>query len=334
MCKLIKDGSDFRYCSYLGGTCWDWGEDIDLYEDLEAVVTGYTTTGDFPVTEDAFDPIHNGGSDAFVSYVSPDGRDLPYSTFLGGRDDDYGTGIAVDVFELTHTAGYTGSANFPTTNDAFQRELNNDEGISDGYYVQFVREWPISLEIISPSHLARVAGTVPIQTEVIAEGTVAWVEFYINDVLTQTVTSPPYTYEWDTTTYPNGQIEIKVRASDTEDHRMYATTAVILLNGTLSLQAQRADYKAWLARKEYVELVLDVPAETAPLADKYLFLRQKEGDEDVYIVKEIASSELQGNTYTAIDVTLEKDTVYTYWVIAQIDDEDETIVGISDKTTL
>jgi len=335
VCKLKIDGSDFVYCSYLGGTCWDWGEDIDLYDDLSAVVTGYTTTGDFPVTEDAFDPIHNGSADAFVSYVSPDGRDLPYSTFLGGREPDYGTGIAVDVFDVTHTAGYTESANFPTTPDAFQRELNNEEGISDGYYVQFVREWPISLEITYPSPMQRVAGVVPIQTEVIADGEVAWVEFYINNELVFTDSSPPYTYEWDTTSYANDLNDIKVRASDTEDHRVYATTAVVVLNGTLDLQARRGEYKAWLSKKEYVELVMDVQSsETMESADKYLFLRQKEGEDDIYIVKTVRSSELQGSTHTAIDVGLDEGAVYTYWVIAQQDDVDETIVGISEQKTL
>jgi hypothetical protein len=340
VCKLKIDGSDFVYCSYLGGTCWDWGEDIDLYDDLSAVVTGYTTTGDFPVTEDAFDPVHNGSADAFVSYVSPDGRDLPYSTFLGGRAPDYGTGIAVDVFEITHTTGYTESANFPISRDAYQRELNNEEGISDGYYVKFAREWPISIEITNPSPLAGVAGIVPIQTEVNADGEVAWVEFYIDKELLYTDTTPPYTYDWDTTSYPNWDpVDIKVRASDTEDHRVYATTAVVVLNGTLELQARRGEYKAWLSRKEYVELVMDVQSsETMNRAYKYLFLRQKEGETDIDIVKTVLPSELQGSSYTALDVALEEGAVYTYWVIALEEETEEspgeTIVGISEKKTL
>jgi hypothetical protein len=340
VCKLKQDGSDFVYCSYLGGTCWDWGEDIDLYDDLSAVVTGYTTTGDFPVTEDAFDTIHNGSADAFVSYVSPDGRDLPYSTFLGGRESDYGTGIAVDVFDVTHTTGYTESANFPTTQDAYQRELNNEEGISDGYYVKFAREWPISLEIKYPSPMQRVAGLVLIQTEVIADGEVDWVEFYIDNELVFTDSSPPYTYEWDTTSYPNWDpVDIKVRASDTEDHRVYATTAVVILNGTLDFQAQRLEYKAWLSRKEYAELVMDVQSsDTMNRAYKYLFLRQKEGEKDIDIVKTVMESELQGSTYTAIDVTLDEGVVYTYWVIALEEETEEgqgeTVVGLSEKITL
>jgi hypothetical protein len=334
VCKLFKDGSDFVYCSYLGGTCWDWGEDIDLYDDLSAVVTGYTTTGDFPVTRDAFDTSHNGSADAFVSYVSPDGRDLPYSTFLGGLEPDYGTGIAVDVFEVTHTAGYTQSANFPTTPDAFQPGLNNDEGIDDGYYVKFARDWPISLEIISPSPLAKVAGIVPIETEVIARGEVAWVKFYIENELVFTDNDLPYTYDWDTTAYPNTEIKIKVRASDTEDHRVYATTDVIPLNGTMGLRARRAEYKSFLARKEYVELIMEVMSQnTLDQADKYLFLRRKQGDPDIYIVKTVLASELQGTSHTALDVSIEEGAVYEYWVIGQTE-ADEEIVGLSEKTTL
>ena len=73
-------------------------------------------------------------------------------------------------------------------------------------------------------------------------------------------------------------------------------------------------------------------------ADKYLFLRQKEGEEDIYIVKTVLASELQGSTHTAIDVTLDEGAVYTYWVIAQKDKTGEelvdTIVGLSEKITL
>jgi hypothetical protein len=340
VCKLKQDGSDFVYCSYLGGTCWDWGEDIDLYDDLSAVVTGYTTTGDFPVTEDAFDPTHNGTADAFVSYVSPDGRDLPYSTFLGGIAPEYGTGIAVDVFEITHTTGYTESANFPITPDAYQLELKNEEGISDGYYVKFAREWPISLEITYPGRLAPVAGVVPIRTEVVADGEVAWVKFYINKELLYTDTTPPYTYEWDTTSYPTYENDILVRASDTQDHRVYATNTVNVLNDTLALQARRGEYEAWLSRKPFVELVMDVlSSDVMDLAEEYLFLRQKEGETDIDIVRTVLPSELQGSTYTVTDLNLEEGAVYTYWVIAQrevvLDDEVVVrIIGISPLNTL
>ena len=45
---------------------------------------------------------------------------LSYSTYLGGSDDEFVFGIAVDAAGNAHVAGYTRSNDFPTTPDAFQ----------------------------------------------------------------------------------------------------------------------------------------------------------------------------------------------------------------------
>jgi hypothetical protein len=344
VCKLNKAGSDFMYCSYLGGTCWDWGEDIDLYDDLSAVVTGYTTTGDFPVTEDAFDTSHNGAADSFVSYVSPDGRDLPYSTFLGGDNIEYGTGIAVDSKLFTHTTGYTASLDFPTTPDAFQREFAWNPGLetTDGYFVKFVRHWPISLEVTTPANGASVAGIVPIVAEVEADGEVAWVTFEIEGEtgreILYTDYEAPYQYDWDSAAYQSytfEQFDITVRASDTdaEPHLVSAKLSVFLLNDTLELQAERDVYRAWLSEREYARLDITVlDSFTRDYADRYEFLRKEVGDPDWYIVKTISSAELQGDTYSHIDNTIEAGKQYGYIVVAIFEDPTlgDTVVGVTE----
>jgi hypothetical protein len=47
---------------------------------------------------------------------------LIYSTYLGGHENEYGSGIAVDELSNAYVTGYTNSTNFPTTAEAFQSE--------------------------------------------------------------------------------------------------------------------------------------------------------------------------------------------------------------------
>ncbi len=124
--KFNRDGSGMVFSTYLGGTQGDGGERIVLSEDdrgTQAYVLGATNSSDFPVTERAIQPALAGGWDAFVVALSPDGRTLVYSTYLGGSGDeniDGSGGIAV-VDRNAYVSGSTDSTDFPTTPGAFQR---------------------------------------------------------------------------------------------------------------------------------------------------------------------------------------------------------------------
>jgi hypothetical protein len=52
---------------------------------------------------------------------------LSYSTYLGGNNGDWGTGIAVDSSGNVYVTGYTSSTNFPV-NSAYQSSLPNNSG--------------------------------------------------------------------------------------------------------------------------------------------------------------------------------------------------------------
>src|SRR5207244_6908698 len=71
-----------------------------------------------------------GGQEAFVFKMSPDGRNLLYSTYLGGSKDDRGLGIALDGFGNAYVTGTTLSNDFPTTANAIQ--ATNKGGILSG----------------------------------------------------------------------------------------------------------------------------------------------------------------------------------------------------------
>jgi len=114
--RLTADGSALIFSTYLGGGN-DSGNGIALDPSTgDVVVTGDTNSPNFPVAN-ALQPTNHGGYDAFVARLRADGSALVFSTFLGGSDDDGGTGITVDPSTGdVLIAGATRSRNFPTAN--------------------------------------------------------------------------------------------------------------------------------------------------------------------------------------------------------------------------
>jgi hypothetical protein len=123
--KLDPTG-DIVYSTLIGGALEDQGRSIAIGNDAtpNAFITGVTfSTGvppiAFPTTPGAFDVLHNGLDDAFVTQLNATGSALVYSTFLGGALSDVGRGIAVDGQGRAYVAGFTDSLNFPVTPGAF-----------------------------------------------------------------------------------------------------------------------------------------------------------------------------------------------------------------------
>jgi len=131
--KLDPSGSTLVYSTYLGGKDLDSGGAIAIDGQGNAYLTGSSHVSgcycdaNFPTTPDAFQPQFAGGLgpagsgfDAFFTKLNPAGSALLYSTYLGGRNNDSGNGIAVDSAGNAYIAGSTNSTNFPTTPEAFQ----------------------------------------------------------------------------------------------------------------------------------------------------------------------------------------------------------------------
>lgn len=116
LAKLNPTGSAFVYATYLGGNNDDEGFDIAADSEGNSCVTGGTMSTDFP-TANPLQAAYGGGSwDAFVAKLDPLGATLIYSTYLGGKNDDIGLGIAVDLAGNAYVTGGTSSADFPTAN--------------------------------------------------------------------------------------------------------------------------------------------------------------------------------------------------------------------------
>ncbi|HYI98021.1 MAG TPA: SBBP repeat-containing protein [Bryobacteraceae bacterium] len=112
--KLGPNGNTLLYSTFLGGALDDLAFRVAVDATGAAYLLGHTRSTDFPV-RGAFQTTLGGGSDVFVSKISPAGDALVYSTFVGGSLDDLGfADIVVDAAGSAYVAGYTSSTNFPT----------------------------------------------------------------------------------------------------------------------------------------------------------------------------------------------------------------------------
>lgn len=153
--KFSADGSFMEYSTYLGGSQSEFVHSLVVNQNDELVIFGSTSSRNFPTTASAYDNTYNGGqevilngisfnegTDIFVSVLSPDGRNLVGSTYLGGRNNDgvnnqrtlnanYGDQfrgeVIVDDQLNIHVASSTGSSDFPTANAVFPQNNGGQE---------------------------------------------------------------------------------------------------------------------------------------------------------------------------------------------------------------
>jgi len=121
------------YSTYLGGSLYESGAGIAVDSAGNAYVTGTTSSLDFPVANAIQPYISNWLDEVFVTKINAEGTSLIYSTYLGGKGDDFGKSIALDSSGNVYVAGATDSTDFPTKNaiqptsvsaDAFVTKIN------------------------------------------------------------------------------------------------------------------------------------------------------------------------------------------------------------------
>jgi hypothetical protein len=133
-----------EYSTLLGGSAGNAGTDFERAQGIavdaegSAYVTGATLSPDFPVETPFQATKGEGGANAFVTKLSPDGSTVLYSTYLGGKDparhgDDFAYAIAVDAGGNAWVTGKTTSSDFPTTRGALRTTPAGDPGGTDAF---------------------------------------------------------------------------------------------------------------------------------------------------------------------------------------------------------
>ena len=130
--KLDPTGKKLIYYAFLGGDFDDDGQGIDIDSGGYAYVSGQTSSLNFPLKNPIQRQFGGGYKDAFVAKLTPDGRNLVYSTYLGGSGEESGASVAIDAAGNAYVVGETFSFDFPTKN-ALQPHI---AGGGDAYLVK------------------------------------------------------------------------------------------------------------------------------------------------------------------------------------------------------
>jgi len=112
---LIIDPVMLVFSTYLGGDVQESALSTATDSQGNIYVTGVTTSSTFPVKS----PIQGslaGESDIFITKYAGTGKNLVFSTYLGGRGADVASGIAVDSQGSVYLIGTTESDDFPVRN--------------------------------------------------------------------------------------------------------------------------------------------------------------------------------------------------------------------------
>ncbi len=130
---------DLKWSTFLGGASDDVGLAIALDPSGNAYVTGYTASSNFPTTPGAYDRTYNIDNppfpyDVFITKFDGTTGTPLYSTFFGGKGNDWGRAIAVDSSGSAYVTGETTSHfDFPSTPGAYDTTFN---GSSDAFVVK------------------------------------------------------------------------------------------------------------------------------------------------------------------------------------------------------
>jgi len=120
--RLSADGKKILACTYFGGSKQErntYGFAVDSQGNV--VISSATRSPDLRTTKGAYQQKYGGGkSDMFAAKLSPDLKTLVWSTYVGGRQEDWPRGgITVDKEDHVYIVGGADGDDFPVTPDVF-----------------------------------------------------------------------------------------------------------------------------------------------------------------------------------------------------------------------
>jgi len=125
--RLDSTGSQLLSSTYVGGSSYEYFKALKKDMAGNIVATASTKSADFPVTADAMDSTLGGSYDAAVFCLSSDESQLLYSTHFGGSYWTVPYDFRLKAGGDMVLAGYSQSADFPTTTEAYQQDIGGGD---------------------------------------------------------------------------------------------------------------------------------------------------------------------------------------------------------------
>ncbi len=156
ICKMDFSLSKILFSTYLGGSGGEMSGQMIFYK-KNLLVVGYTTSSDFPVTNDAIQNVSK-GVDFFITILNKNGKEIDFSTYLGGSNWDGATNVIADSEGNIYVGGNSASDDFPMFNNSFQKQnaggydtviikINNDKLLVNSTYIGGIGREENSIEI-------------------------------------------------------------------------------------------------------------------------------------------------------------------------------------------
>ncbi|MFW9924776.1 MAG: SBBP repeat-containing protein [Candidatus Thorarchaeota archaeon] len=132
--KLLGSDMSFNFSSFVGGNSYDALYDITVEASNNICATGFTSSTNFPTTNNSYSQVASGDSDCFLFKLSSNGSLLLNSTFLGGSYGDVGYSLRTDSEGNFLVTGETSSYDLPTTINSY---LMNYSDHIDAFIAKF-----------------------------------------------------------------------------------------------------------------------------------------------------------------------------------------------------
>ncbi len=176
--KLVFNGESTKlaFATFVGGHFDDDAFGIDLAADGGVMIAGRTVSFDFPVTSGAYDTTYSGYYDVVAFELRSDGSALRWSTFLGGKLEEYAYRLRRNADGSFWIGGYTASPDFPVTHGAYQSRYAG--GIHDAFVARLSSD---GRELLASTLLGGTGGDYVYGLAVDANGT-AYVAGYTSSV--------------------------------------------------------------------------------------------------------------------------------------------------------